>query len=186
MIVNPSEAAASLEEIESIEQRTRERLFYERSSATLILWGVLVAGAYLFSYFEPQLANAGWIAITIAGLTGSRVIHRRLGNRAPQTGRLGLLLFYSQLALLFYGGVMMVLLWPMSSRQIGAFWSTLWMLGFVFAGLFLGRFYIYCGLLATAVTVAGYFWAGVFFPLWMAAMYGCVLIAAGLWLRRAG
>jgi hypothetical protein len=81
---------------------------------------------------------------------------------------------------------MMVLLWPMSSRQIGAFWSTLWMLGFVFAGLFLGRFYIYCGLFATAVTVAGYFWAGVFFPLWMAAMYGCVLIAAGLWLRRAG
>jgi hypothetical protein len=147
---------------------------------------VLVAGAYLFSYFEPSLAYAGWVAITIAGLGGSRVIHRRRGNAAPRTGRIGLLLFYSQLALLFYGGVLMVLLWPMSNRQIGAFWPTLYMLGFVLAGLFLGRFYIYCGLLATGMTVVGYFWAGELYPLWMALMYGCVLIAAGLWLRRAG
>lgn len=186
MIIDPNEAAASLEEIASIEQRTRERIFYERSSAMLILWGVLVASAYLFSYFEPRFAYAGWIAITIAGLVGGQAIQRRLGNRAPRTGRLGLLLFYCQLALLFYGGVLMVLLWPMSDRQIGAFWPTLVMLGFVLAGLFLGRFYIYCGLLATAMTVAGYFWSGNLYPLWMALMYGCVLIAAGLWLRRAG
>ncbi len=186
MIIDPNEAAASLEEIKSIEQRTREQLFYERSSLTLILWGVLVAGAYLFTYFEPNLAYAGWIAITIAGLASSRVIHRRRGDAAPRTGRMSLLLFYCQLALVFYGGVLMVLLWPMSDRQVGAFWPTLVMLGFVLAGLFLGRFYIYCGLLATAVTVVGYFWAGDLYPLWMAAMYGCVLIAAGLWLRRAG
>ena len=186
MIIDPNEAAASLDEIASIEQRTRERLFYERSSLTLILWGVLVAGAYVFTYFKPHLAYGAWIAITIAGLAGSRLIQRRLGNRAPQTGRRGVLLFYSQLALLFYGCVLMVLLWPMSSRQIGAFWPTLVMLGFVLAGLFLGSFYIYCGLLATAMTVAGYFWTGELYPLWMALTYGCVLIAAGLWLRRAG
>jgi len=187
MVIDPNEAAASLDEIASIEQRTRERLFYERSSATLILWGMLVAGAYLFSYFQPHLAYAGWIAITIAGLAGTWVIQRQRAHAAaPRTRRLSLLLFYSQLVLLLYGSVLMVLLWPMSPRQIAAFWSTLWMLAFVLAGLFLGRFYIYCGLLATAVTVVGYFGAGDLYPLWMALMYGCVLIAAGLWLRRAG
>lgn len=185
MIVNPSEAAASLDAIASVEERTRERLGYERTSTTIIFWGVLFAAGYLLTYLEPRLANTGWVVISIVNLAGTFIIQRRRGA-APQARRVGRFLSYGNLAVWIYGNVMVVLLSPMSGRQLSAFWPTLGMLAFVLAGLFFGRFYIYCAALVTATTVAGYFWAGEWYPLWMALMYGCVLIAAGLWLRRAG
>jgi len=185
MIIDPNEAAATLDEIASIEQRTRERIFYERSSAMLILWGVLVSSAWIVTFFAERYSSYAWIAITIAGFAGSFVIRRWRGELG-RSRSLGQLLTYAQFVLVFYGVVLMVLLWPMSNRQIGAFWPTLVMLGFVLAGLFLGRFYIYCGLFTTAMTVVGHFWAGAWYPLWMAAIYGGVMIGSGLWLRRAG
>lgn len=185
MIVNPSEAAATLEAIASVEERTRERLGYERTSATIIFWGVLFAAGYLFTYFQPRRANIGWIVVSIVNLAGTFIIQRRRDD-PPQARRLGQFLSYGNLAVWIYGNVMVLLLSPMSSRQLSAFWPTLGMLAFVLAGLFFGRLYIYCAALVTTMTVAGYFWTGEWYALWMAFMYGCVLIAAGLLLRRAG
>jgi len=74
----------------------------------------------------------------------------------------------------------------MSGAQISAFWTTLAMLGYVLAGIWLGRFFITCGIAVTALTLVGYFWLGHWFPLWMAAIEGGALIGGGLWLRRIG
>jgi hypothetical protein len=182
MTIDPNEAAASLDAIATVEQRTRERLIYDGSSSRLMLWGALVAGAYLFTYLWPDQSLFAWIAITIAGFAGSFIILHRDPRRSR---RLGILLTYAQVVLLCYGCVIVILLWPLTGRQLSAFWPTLVMLGFVLAGVFLGRFYIYCGVIATAMTIVGYFRAGEWYPLWMALTYGCMLVAAGLWLRRA-
>lgn len=185
MSVNPSEAAASLDAIASVEERTRERLGYEHNSATIIFWGILFAAGYLLTCFEPRLADTGWLFISIVNLAGTFIIQRRRSD-PPQVRRLGQFLSYATLAVWIYGNILVMLLWPMSARQLSAFWPTLGMLAFVLAGLFFGRFYIYCAAFVTATTVAGYFWTGEWYPLWRAFMYGCVLVAAGLWLRRAG
>jgi hypothetical protein len=185
MSIDPNEAAASLEAVASVEERTRERLGYERTSSTIIFWGALFTAGYLLTYFAPHYADAGWIVISLANLAGTFLIQYRSSDPLPAR-RLGRFLAYGNLAVTLYGNVLLVLLWPMTPRQLGAFWPTLGMLAFVLAGIFFGRFFIYCGALVTAATVAGYFWAGGWFPLWMALIYGSALIGGGLWLRRAG
>jgi hypothetical protein len=187
MTVDPKEAAASLSDIHSVEQRTREALVYERSSDMLILWGVLVACGYLCAYLLPRYSDIAWLVLTAAGVGGGLLIRRwrKEAQRGHRT--LGQRLFYAQLVLLAYGALLLLLLWPVITyRQIGAFWPILVMFGHVLAGLWLGRFFIYLGVAVTALIVAVYFWSGAWYPLWMAAVVGGGLIAAGLWLRRLG
>jgi hypothetical protein len=186
MTVDPKEAAASLSDIANVEQRTRETLVYARSSAILTLWGVLVAGAYVFSYLQPPHATTGWLIATVAGIVGGFVIRIRRGETTR--GRtIGQLLAYAQLVLIGYGVLLLLPLWPIISySQQATFWPTLVMFGHVLAGLWLGRFFIYLGVTVTALILGGYYWAGDWYPLWLAAVVGGGLVAAGLWLRRMG
>lgn len=182
MTLDRDEAAASLSDIASVERRTREAVAYARSSTILILWGVLCVLGYVFQYFRPLEARPAWIAVAIAGFLGTFISgHWR---RSRHRSAIGQSLLYAQLALVGYGLILLVLLWPVAPRQLSAFWPTLIMLGFVLAGLWLGRFFILCGLAVTALTLAGYFWSGAWFPLWMAAVNGGGLLLGGLWLRR--
>jgi hypothetical protein len=183
MTIDPNEAAASLSDIASIERRTRETLIYARSSATMILWGLLVGGGYLISFLlMPTLHYAHWFAISFIGFAGSFFIHRR---RTARDSRLGELLLTTELVLFGFGFVFLLLFWPVTPRQLSAFWPIVFMLGFVIGGIWLGRFFIYCGLAVTALTLAGYFWVpGAWFLPWMAVVNGGGMVAGGLWLRR--
>ena len=182
MSMDRDEAAASLTDIASVERRTRESVVYARSSTILILWGVLCVVGYVFQYFQPHQARSAWIAVAIIGFVGTFVSGHWRRSRLHST--IAQPLLYAQLALIGYGFVLLVLLWPVDPRQLSAFWPTLIMLGFVLSGLWLGRFFILCGLAVTALTLAGYFWSGAWFPLWMAVVNGGGLLAGGLWLRR--
>jgi hypothetical protein len=182
MTLDRDEAAASLSDIASVERRTRAAVVYARSSTILILWGVLCVLGYVFQYFRPHEAQPAWIAVGIAGFLGTFISgHWR---RSQHHSTIAQPLLYAQLAFVGYGLVLLVLLWPVASRQLSAFWPTLIMLGFVLMGLWLGRFFILCGLAVTALTLVGYFWSGEWFPLWMAAVNGGGLLLGGLWLRR--
>jgi hypothetical protein len=182
MTLDRDEAAASLSDIASVERRTREAVVYARSSTILILWGVLCVLGYVFQYFRPHEARPAWITLLILGFVGTFIsAHWR---RSQHRSTIAQPLLYAQLAFVGYGLVLLVLLWPVDPRQLSAFWPTLIMLGLVLMGLWLGRFFILCGLAVTALTLAGYFWSGAWFPLWMAAVNGGGLILGGLWLRR--
>jgi hypothetical protein len=181
MTIDPNEAAASLSDIASVERRTRETLVYARSSAALILWGVLVGAGYLLSFAAPALRYRHWIVIYLLGFVGSFLIRRWPKARES---RLGEMLLYTELVIVGFGVLFLVLFWPVAPRQISAFWPMLFMMGFVIAGIWLGRFFIYCGLAVTALTLVAYFWSGPWFLPAMAMVNGGGLIAGGLWLRR--
>jgi hypothetical protein len=183
MTLDRDEAAATLSDIASVERRTRATVTYARSSTILIMWGVLCVIGYVFEYVQPRQARPGWIAVTVLGFAATFVL-MRWRTRPERFAQTAQPLIYAQLALIGYGLILLLLLWPLDPRQICAFWPTLYMLGFVLAGLWLGRFFILCGLAVTALTVAGYFWSGDWFPLWMALVNGGGLLAGGLWLRR--
>jgi hypothetical protein len=183
MTVDRDEAAASLSDIASVERRTRETVVYARSSTILMLWGVLCVVGYVFQYFRPHEARPAWIAVAVLGFVGT-FISGHWRRRPEHSSTIAQPLLYAQFVLIGYGLVLLVLLWPVDPRQLSAFWPTLIMLGFVLAGLWLGRFFILCGLAVTALTLVGYFWSGAWFPLWMAVVDGGGLLAGGLWLRR--
>jgi hypothetical protein len=184
MTLKPDDAAASLNEIAAVEQRTRQTVAYARSSAAFILWGALVAIGYGFGHFFPLQARVAWIVLFACGFAGCALLVLRR-PRHSGIGRLDLRLLYGQLVLYAYGWVFVLLLAP-TPRQLGVFWPNVFMLGIVIAGLWLGRLFMLGGLAVTALTVIGYFWAGEWFDLWMAVANGGGLIACGLALRRKG
>ncbi|HVM79445.1 MAG TPA: hypothetical protein VMU06_10525 [Stellaceae bacterium] len=185
MTTDDGAAAASLEDIARIERRTREALVYGRSGAILILWGVLTAAGYLLEHFNPADAGWQWLAINSLGFAATVLLLWR-----PPLSRDGRLrnwrLPVALLVLILYGLIWSHLLWPVELRGLSAFWPTLFMFGYVVAGLWIGRFFTLCGLAVTALTLAAYRWAGPWFPLSMAAVEGAALLAGGLWLRSVG
>ncbi len=177
--------AAALDDIARAERRTFEAMVYAISSSILILWGVLTAAGYIFGHFQPQRAAWGWVTVHISGLTGmiillSRSLRSAEKDSASKVRRAA----GAQIALMAFGVIWIILLGPFTPRQLNAFWPTLFMLGYVVAGLWVGRFFLYCGIIVTALTLGGYAWSGPWFGLWMAVVNGAALILGGLWLRR--
>src|SRR5262245_7290152 len=74
MSIDPSEAASSLQDIATVERRTREAAFYGGSSTIFILWGVLVACGYGLMEFFPRSAGIIWLAITAVGCAATALI----------------------------------------------------------------------------------------------------------------
>jgi hypothetical protein len=99
---------------------------------------------------------------------------------------LTLQLLAALLATFVFGLLVVVVLGPFGARALNAFWALLFLLGYVLAGIWVGRCFIACGCTVAALTVAGYFRTGPWFALWMAVVDGGALMLGGWWLRRAG
>ena len=186
MTIDPNDARASLSDIAAVERLTHQTLTYDHSSFQFMLWGALVACGYVWTFLQPQRAIIGWIAVTVAGVSGSFVLRRLRRNLSSRDSKLGERLGYGQLAVIGFGLVLVSLLSPLGDRQAEAFWPTLVMFCYVLAGIWLGRFFIFTGLAVTALIVIGFVWIGPRYPLWLAISVGGGLIASGLWLRRMG
>ena len=185
MTIDPQQAAAALGEIAGAECRTREVLIYARSSTILIMWGVIVALGYVGEHFWPTRGALIWIAANGLGFLGTGVL-ATAARRADGIRLWDRRFAWAMLVLVVFGFIWSLVIGQMSPRQCDAFWPTLFMFGYVLAGIWLGRFFIWCGVAVTALTLVGYFWTGPWFQLWMAAIEGAALIGGGLWLRRFG
>jgi len=180
-------ALSALSDIETAEHRTFQALAYGISSRILILWGGITVIGYLITQFQPRTALWSWGVLDVLGFLATAAMlrgsaRRMTAKQAAQTWRL----FSAQVVLTVFGLLVVWLLGPLSGRQLGALWPLVIMLGYVLAGLWVGRFFVVCGVAVTILTLAGYHWSGPWFPLWMAAANGGALVLGGLWLRRVG
>ncbi|MBV8743421.1 MAG: hypothetical protein JO134_00090 [Xanthobacteraceae bacterium] len=186
MTLSPNEAATSLREIASVEQRTRAALFYAGSSMIFILWGVLVAAGYGLSELYPHAARIIWLAISAAGCAATVTIVRRRMRARPRETR-DWRLSFAVVALTIFASAWSYLLGPLLPRAMNyAFQPSLLLLGIVLAGLWIGRFLIILGLAGIALIIAGAFVPEPWLRLWMAVVESGTLIIGGLWLRRSG
>ena len=89
--------------------------------------------------------------------------------------------------LLFIGFGFMWTTWlsHFTPRQHSAFWPIYYMLAYSIVGLWFGWAFVAIGLGISALTLIGYFYAGMSFDLWMALVNGGGLILSGLWMRRS-
>lgn len=187
MTLDRDEAATSLAAIDQTEARTTQAIFYGLASAFLILWGVVTACGYVAEQVWPRQAGWFWPALQVGGF-GLTVTLVRSQRRVltPKQQMLGWRLVWAQLALVGFAVLVITVLGPFDARQLNAFWPLVFMLGYVLAGIWVGRFFVLCGVAIAVLTLAGFWWAGPWFPLWMAAVNGGSLIAGGVWLRRQG
>lgn len=180
-------AIASLNQIDQTRHRTVQAVIYDVSSSIMLVWGALSVIGYLFGHYQPRMAAVTWLTLNIVGYVGTGVIlYRRSQLFSPEQRRWTWRIAGTQAALVVFGAIIIGLFWPVEPRQLNAFWPMLFMLGYVIAGLWVGRFFVFCGIIVTGLTLIGYHWLGNWFGLWMAAIDGGALLLGGLWLRRAG
>jgi hypothetical protein len=186
MTIDPSEAATSLQDIASVERRTREALFYAGSSMIFIVWGALVACGYGLAELYPRSARITWLAVIAAGCVATvTIIALRMRARGSEARDWRLI--WALLALAIYGAAWSYMLGPLVPRpMMYAFQPSLFMLGMILAGLWLGRFFIILGLAGIALTLIGYFQPEPWLRLWMAVTQSGTLVIGGTWLYRHG
>src|SRR5262245_24171031 len=96
-------------------------------------------------------------------------------------------LIWAMLALAGFGAAWSYLPAPVVPRQLMyGFQPSLFMLGIILAGLWLGRFFVVLGFVGIALIVVGYLTPEPWLRLWMAAVQSGTLILGGLWLGRSG
>lgn len=182
-MIDRREARSALADIAEIGARVRQSLFYRRASAMLILWGALTFAGYVFSFFSPSQARYVWVGIMILGLCGSVVIGFVTAKRQG-VNSFNARLLAAFVVFIAFGFVWSVALGQFNGRQLGAFWTSYFMLPYILLGLWLGWAFVAIGLAVIALTFVGYFHAGDWFLLWMAFVNGIGLILGGLWMRR--
>ena len=184
MTVDRDEASALLGDVEGIENRIRQLLIYARISDYLFLWGAIWAFGFTTNYFFHDQAQGLWYVLQAVGFAGTVAIaawHRR------RAGTPGTLVFVrvalSVIAVVGFGSFWSVLL-DMGWREQVTFWPTLLSFIMFLIGLWIGRAVSLAALAIFAVSLAGYYIAGPYLLLWMAAATGGSMIAGGVWLRR--
>jgi hypothetical protein len=186
MTIDPNEAATSLKDIALVERRTREALFYGGSSQIFIMWGLLVAGGYGVTELYRHSAWIIWLAIVAAGCAATALIVA-IRRRACQEEARDWRLIWAIAVLAAFGAVWSYLLGPVvPGRLMYAFQPTLFLLGIILAGLWLGRFFVILGLIGIALIAVGYLQSEPWLRLWMAAVESGTLIVGGIWLGRSG
>lgn len=184
MPIDPQQAARALDDIAGVERRTRQALVYGRAGGILMAWGVLVIAGYLSEHLWPSRAAAIWIAVNAGGLAGTAAFSL-IGPRAA-ADRVGRRLIWGLLVLMAYGLIWSLAIGGFGPRQLAAFWPTVFMCGYVLAGIWLGRGFIVLGVAVTLLTLIGYQWFGPWLALWLAVVNGGGLLLGGVWLRRLG
>lgn len=184
MSIDRQEAAAALSDIDVIVRRVRQSRIYNLASLMLILWGALVLVGYVASYLWPRSAGYGWTAIYGVGIAGSFVISR-FDHARERVRTFDMRIFAAFVLFVAFGIFCSSVLAHFSPRQLGTFWPIYFMLVYTIAGLWMGYAFVAIGLAITALTLIGYFFAGDWFDLWMAAVNGGGLMLGGLWMRRS-
>jgi len=183
MTIDSREAIAALNDIEAITRRVRQSNFYRVSSMMMVLWGALVAVGNVITFVAPIWARLAWIGVYVFGIAGTiAAAGWENSRRTPRTFEWRMLAAY--LLFFAFGFLWTVGLVQLPPRLLGVFWPTYFMLAYAIAGLWFGQAFVAIGLTIAALTLAGYYLAGQWFELWMAAVNGGGLVLGGLWMRR--
>jgi hypothetical protein len=183
-MIDSHQASSALADITDIARRVRQSRFYQHASSMLMLWGALTFVGYVFSFGVPSLAGYGWVAVFVAGITGSVLIgalsRKRAGvNTFDARATAAIVVFIA------FGAIWSVGVGQFTPRQLSAFWPTYFMLPYIMVGLWLGSAFVAIGTAIIALTLIGYFYAGPWFQLWMALVNGGGLLLGGFWMRRS-
>ncbi len=178
------EAGDLLKGVAGVERRTREILVYGRAGDYLILWGALWALGYGFGEHLWPYTHAFWLTLDAIGIAGTSLITYRTASCSAPERRFVFVRPLIGVVVLIAFGSLWIWLAHFGDREQSAFWPTLCgALLFVF-GLWAGRALSIAAAIVVALTLAGYFWAGAWFDLWLAVTCGGALVLGGLWLRR--
>jgi len=182
MSMDAEQAGAILAEVDAVVARVKQSRVYRLTGALLILWGGVVMVADLVGFAWPHASIAAWIVANAFGALATFVM-LRADRGIP--GALPTRFLAAFAVFVAFGLMWSVGFGRFGPRELNAFWPTLFLFGYALAGLWFGAAFAALGLTLSALVVAGYWWSGEWFNLWLAAVNGGGFILCGLWMRRA-
>lgn len=183
MALTSEQASHALRDLEAVSQRSGQLYRYQRTAPMLVMWGVLWFIGFGATQLSPAFAQWLWLALDIVGVLGCIYLGRRAKDDAsPNTSWRWL---GSILTIIVFCVLVLKILPPSASSQVGALFALVVALFYVLAGLWIGARLAIIGVALAALTVFGYIMLPVYFAVWMAAVGGGALVLGGLWLRTA-
>lgn len=186
MDMSEKDARQSLNQIQNASAQMRKAVASSYAGDSLILWGVLWAGAFTIAHFYLAYAFHIFMAMAAVGGIGTFVIWRVFHSKAPVKNSSGLWwrMFWFWTFLFIYIFIWLSILAPFSGLQCNAFICTVVMFAYIVLGLwFESYFMVFLGLAVTAATLIGYHFLTPYYCLWMAVMGGGALLGTGLYIR---
>lgn len=193
MSVTPEEARQSLDEIRSTATQTKRIAAYAGADVLFILWGVIWALGFAFTYFLPAVAGWAWTVLDVIGIAVTIwVLIWYAPVKTTADRRIGQFWLF----LYVYVGLWIIMLSPFIkaqgheeslklSKHFWALFATVPMFAYVVMGLWLEHMMIWIGLAVTALVVAGLYLVPLpHFWLYLGATGGGTLIRTGLFVRR--
>jgi hypothetical protein len=178
MALSSQDASAALRDIEDAEARSSMLRDYRNASPHLISWGVLWMVGYGLNDVFPMHGGAIWSVVVPVGLIADLAAMRgRSGESAWRQ-------FAAIAAVSAFVIALVLVMAPVSGRQIATVIPLFVALLYVLRGIWVGPRYVVAGLVIAALTLAGFWFIGRYFSLYMAVVGGGALILGGLWLRR--
>ena len=182
MTISPSEAGAMLADVEAVVARLKQSRIYAQAGAILILWGAIVVAGNVLAMAAPRWSGWGWLA---ADALGAAATFAMLRGRPSHGARFPLRFLAAFALFVVFGLVWSVAIGRFGPRELDAFWPTLFLFGYALAGLWFGAAFAALGLGLSGLILAGYFWSGEWFNLWLAIVNGGGFVLCGVWMRRA-
>ncbi len=185
--ISPDEAREALALVEQTTRQLRRSLAHGGMPYFLIIWGLVWTLGFGATHFlGPTSPKVGivWNVLVLLGAVASFGVGAYLGKRvhSPQ----GLQIAFFWLIWIVYSALIVYFARPRTGDQISLLISLLAMMGYVVSGLFYrSRFLAGLGLVVTVVMIIGYLAFPGYFNLWMAALGGGSLIAAGAYILYA-
>ena len=182
-MINPTEAAHALEEIDVARARSSIFSGYAYSAPWFVLWGVVWLIANCLTDLLPHMGGRIWAIATPIGVLGSIALAFR---PSPVTAhrRAWQSLATSAVGFAFVFAAFFILR-PQSGAQINAFISVFVASAYMLQGIWRGWRIFALGLALAVATIGGYVYLGAHYALWMGVVGGGALILGGLWLRTA-
>ncbi len=188
------EARAALAQIEDTRSEIRKSIAQSMAGPSLIMWGVIWMIMLSYAQFHTG-ENRLWWVFVVAGFLGSWSLPRFYPTpikRKPDA-RIGA--FW--LVIFAYAVVLLILVEPwnllvnlspadavMMGHKICAYYSIIPMMAYVLFGLWIGRFFVWLGLLVTALILLGFYFIPDYFYLWVAVTGGGALMLSGIFIRK--
>jgi hypothetical protein len=180
-MLTPDQAGEFLREVDKTHERSKHYLRYWRSGAIVQLWGVVWFAAYLGSWLFPAHSGYFWLVGDTAGVLGTVYHARRQRLEGYRTDRR---IWLALLTVMTFGVLVSIFLLKQPGA-VSVFWTFLFMLAYMLAGLWLGLRWTLLGAVVCMLTLLAYLFLMPWFNLAMAILGGGGLVLGGTWLRRA-
>ena len=195
MQLSPNEAKQTLDNIDDIMRRVKQRIGMGNSGYIIMIWGVIWIACFAVPFWWPRMIGTGWLIGNVIGFastfTLSAIDARKKRVISPEIKSEGKRMGWAWFSMFLFIDAMLVVIYPFNGAQLGTLLVIMIMMMYVLMGLWMkAGVLVVTGWLIGIMAVGGYMVMRLqWFPrsewllLWHAVFCGGPLFLSGLYIK---